>query len=82
MAGKCSFAVSEEEPSRQFMLIENSSVVMSAYLERNVAETFDGNGQRLCLTNSSIVMNITLTEIKRGLSAATGNAFTSQNPLG
>ena len=40
------------------MLIENSSVVTSAYLDRNVAETFDGNGRRLCFANSFIVTNI------------------------
>ena len=64
LAGKHSSALSKEEPSRQSMLIQNSFVVTSAYLDRNVAETFDGNGRRLCFANSSIVTNAYLDRNK------------------
>ena len=66
LAGKHRFALSEEEPSGQFVLIENSSVITSAYLDRNVGETFDGNRRRLCFVNSSIVTNIHLDRNKAG----------------
>ena len=59
------------------MLMKNSSVVTSTYLDRNVVETFD-NKRHLCFANSFIVANITSSEIKRGVSAATGSVFASR----
>ena len=59
------------------MPIENSSVVTSAYLDRIIAEIFDGNGQRLYFENSSILVNIYLNWHKAGLSAAMASAFAS-----
>ena len=63
------------------MLIESSSVVTSAYLDRNVAETFDGNGRRLCFTNSSIVTNIYLDRNKAGTFGSNGKRLCLVNSL-
>ena len=48
-AGRQRSALLENEPSGQSILIANSSVVGSVYIDLNQVETFDNIGRRLCL---------------------------------
>ena len=57
------------------MLIKNSFVVVSAYLNQYIAETFEGNGQYLCFTNSFIVTNIYLDQNKVGTFDSNGKCL-------
>ena len=56
-----------------------SSVITSAYLNQNVAETFDGNGWCHCFVNSPIITNIYLYQNKVGNFGSNGKCLCLMN---